>query len=140
MQGSAPLYRDRTAWASQIVQPILKLAGEKPGESGCPAGEGKARPADRSGKVFHRQGIGRFFPMDFCYFPRSDLKKPFADKGFQRFPKFPQPLRLRFKFFLKRFLIRFSRWKKRLAASQALLHTDPACEKVTKLREGSKNQ
>jgi len=54
--------------------------------------------------------------------------------GFQRFPKFPQPLRVRFKFFLKKHLIRFSRWKKWLAASLALLRIDPACEKVTKLR------
>lgn len=140
MQGPAPPYRARTAWASQIPQPISKLAGEKPGESGYPAGDGQARPADRSSKVFHRLGIGWFFPIDFSSFPRPDLKKSFADKGFQRFPKFPQPLRLRFKFFLKKFLIRFSRWKKRLAASPARLRIDPACEKVAKLRKGSKGQ
>jgi hypothetical protein len=69
-----------------------------------------------------------------------NLKNPFADKRFQRFPKFPQPLRLRFNLFLKKFLIRFSRWKNWLGASHALLRIDPACEKVAKLRKGSKNQ
>jgi hypothetical protein len=102
---------------------------------------GRQGPA--SGSIwqgFPQAGDWPIFPHGFLLFPQVRSEKPFADKGFQRFPKFPQPLRLRFKFFLKRFLIRFSRWKKRLAASQALLHTDPACEKVTKLREGSKNQ
>ena len=31
--------------------------------------------------------------------------------AFQRFPKFPQPLLLRFKFNLKNLLIRFNSWK-----------------------------
>jgi len=43
---------------SQILQPISKLAQEKPGENGYLAGDGKTWPEDRSGKVFHRQGIG----------------------------------------------------------------------------------
>jgi hypothetical protein len=43
--------------------------------------------------------------------PGKNLQKALPAMAFQRFPKFPQPLLLRFKFNLKNLLIRFSSWK-----------------------------
>jgi hypothetical protein len=73
--------------------------------------EGKICLADGLVDVFHRQGISWFFPIDPRDFPRPKSEKALPAMAFQRFPKFPQPLLLRFKFNLKNLLIRFSSWK-----------------------------